>query len=88
MDFDTMDDEPMDVDLAQDKSIKLFEMNKDSVVVFNFCVHQSNLSLPLLNLRLESLNVKKTNTIAKELILPAAIDLVSRIIGENSCART
>ena len=38
----------------------------------------------LLKLRTESRNVKKLHTIAEELVLPAALDLVSIIIGESA----
>ena len=38
----------------------------------------------LLNLRTEPRNVKKLRTIAEELVLPAAIDLVSTMIEESA----
>ena len=41
----------------------------------------------LLKLRTESRNVKKLHTIAEELVLPAALDLVSTIIGESAAQK-
>ena len=48
-----------------------------------FCKHLLRHSLRLLNLCTKSRNEKKTHTIAEELVLPAALDLVSTMIKES-----
>ena len=48
-----------------------------------FCAHLPRHSSCLLQLLAESRNVKKPHTIAKELVLPAVLDLVSAIIGKS-----
>ena len=62
---------------------KLTKMKKQSVELSSFLLTPVKAQLAFSKLLTESRNVKKPHTIAEELVLPAALDLVSTLIGES-----
>jgi len=66
---------------------KLSETNKQSVLFSNFLHNQPRHSLRLLKLKYRIVKCKKTHTIAEEVVLPAALDIVSTMIGESAAQK-
>ena len=63
---------------------KLSEMNKQSVVFSNFLQTPAKAQLASFKVAYRIAKCKKPHTIAEELLLPAALDLVSTMIGESA----
>ena len=59
-------------------------MNKQSVVFSNFLQTPAKVQLASFKVAYRIAKCKKVHTIAEELVLPAALDLVSTIIGESA----
>ena len=59
-------------------------MNKQSVVFSNFLKTPAKAQLTSFKFAYRTGKCKKLHTIAEELVLPAAIDLVSTMIGESA----
>ena len=63
---------------------KLSEMNKQSVVLSNFLQTPAKAQLASFKVAYRIAKCKRLHTIAEELVLPAALDLVSTMIGESA----
>ena len=63
---------------------KLSEMNKQSVVLSNFLQTPAKAQLASFKVAYGIAKCKRLHTIAEELVLPAALDLVSTMIGESA----
>ena len=63
---------------------KLSEMNKQSVVLSNFLQTPAKAQLASFKDAYGIAKRKRLHTIAEELVLPAALDLVSTMIGESA----
>ena len=63
---------------------KLSEMNKQSVVFSNFLQTPAKAQLASFKVAYRIEKCKKLHTIAEELVLPAALDLISTMIGESA----
>ena len=66
---------------------KLSEMNKQSVVFSNFLQIPAKVQFASFKIAYRIAKCKKLHTIAEELVLPAALDLVSTIIGESGAQK-
>ena len=66
---------------------KLSEMNKQSVVFSNFLQTPAKAQLASFKVAYRIAKCKKPHTIAEELVLPAALDLVSTMIGESAAQK-
>ena len=62
---------------------KLSEMNKQAVLVSNFLHTPAKAQLASFKVAYRIAKCKKPHTIAEELVLPAALDLVSTMLGES-----
>ena len=62
-------------------------MNKQSVVFSKFLQTPAKAQLASFKVAYRIAKCKKLNTIAEELVLPAALDLVSTIIGESTAQK-
>ena len=62
-------------------------MNKQSVVFSNFLQTPAKAQLASFKVAYRIAKCKKLHTIAEELVLPAALDLVSTIIGESTAQK-
>ena len=63
---------------------KVSEMNKHSVVFSNFLQTPAKAQLASFKVAYRIAKCKRLHTIAEELVLPAALDLVSTMIGESA----
>ena len=59
-------------------------MNKQSVVFSNFLQTPAKAQLAFFKVAYRIAKCKKLNTIAEELVLPAALDLISTMIAESA----
>ena len=66
---------------------KLSEMNKQPVVFSNFLQTPTKAQLASFKFAYRTAKCKKLHTFAEELVLPAAIDLVSTMIGESAAQK-
>ena len=66
---------------------KLSEMNKQSVVFSNFLQTPAKAQLASFKVTYRIAKCKKPHNIAEELVLPAALDLVSTMIGESAAQK-
>ena len=66
---------------------KLSEMNKQSVVFLNFLKTPTKVQLASFKVAYRIAKCKKLHTIAEELVFPAALDLVSTMIGESAAQK-
>jgi len=66
---------------------KLSEMNKQSVLFSNFLHTPAKAQLASLKIAYRIAKYKKTHTVAEEIVLPAALDLVSTMIGESAAQK-
>ena len=62
-------------------------MNKQSVVFSNFLQTPAKVQLASFKIAYRIAKCKKLHTIAEELVLPAALDVVSTIIGESGAQK-
>ena len=62
-------------------------MNKQSVVFSNFLHTPAKAQLASFKVAYRITKCKKPHTIAEELVLPAALDLVSTMIGESAAEK-
>ena len=62
-------------------------MNKQSVVFSNFLQTPAKAQLASFKFAYRTAKCKKLHTVAEELVLPAAIDLVSTMIGESAAQK-
>jgi len=66
---------------------KLSEMNKQSVLFSNFLHTPAKAQLASSTVAHRNPKCKKPHTTAEELVLPAALDLVSTMIGESAAQK-
>ena len=66
---------------------KLSEVNKQWVVFSNFLQTPANVQLAFFKVAYRIAKCKKLHTTAEEIVLPAALDLVSTIIGESTAQK-
>ena len=66
---------------------KLSEMNKHSVLFSSFLYTPAKAQLASFKVAYRIAKCKKSHTIAEKLVLPAALDLVSTMIGESAAQK-